>query len=308
MKITILSPEVDVKGGWGTYTNELKSQLEKAGHEVNLHKVNSTLGKMDLINPLFEKFDRGDLTIASAAYYTPRLNPDIIIAHGTYALWKPYPLGGFLEFRAMKRARVISCSQFTHDLLLKRGVESEILLHPIDIHRWIYRQRKKADVFLSVCRLVNRKGIDLALKALAQTDFKEYLIIGDGSEMGKLQILAKDLGIENKVKFLGWVAHDQLQQYFTYADVYIQPNRIVGHKFEGLGISFMETQACGLPCITTPNGGQSSAVLDKETGYVTNNLTGAILDMKKNLPTLSKNARRWAEENNWEAYLDKLLL
>ena len=307
-KITLLSPETEKRGGWGTYTLELKKNLEARGHLVTLHKVAATLGKRDLYLPLKEDFDRGDLTIACCAYYCPRLNPDIIIAHGTYALWKPYPLGRFLESRAMRNTRVIACSGFTHDRLLQQGIPSEVMIHPIDINRWVYKQRKKADSFISVSRLVNRKGIDLAIRALAKTDFKEYLIVGDGSEIAKLKRLAESLGMADRIKFLGWVPHEELQEYYNRADVYIQPNRITGHKFEGLGISFMEAQACGLPCITTPNGGQASAVLNEKTGYITDNLKNAILDMKTNIPILSKNARRWAEENNWDDYIHKLLV
>lgn len=73
----------------------------------------------------------------------------------------------------------------------------------------------------------------------------------------------RDLGIQRHVLFAGSVPNEQLPAYLAIADVFIRPSRS-----EGLGISFLEAMAAGVPVIGTPVGGIPDFLKDGETGLL----------------------------------------
>jgi phosphatidylinositol alpha-1,6-mannosyltransferase len=129
-------------------------------------------------------------------------------------------------------------------------------------------------VLLTVARLAKRKGHDLVLRALpflAGHHDLHYLIVGAGEDRPRLEALAGETGLENRVTFAGWVEDRDLPDYYRLADIYVMPNREVlevTDSLEGFGISFIEAAACGIPAIAGKSGGTGAAVLDRETGYL----------------------------------------
>lgn len=114
-------------------------------------------------------------------------------------------------------------------------------------------------ILISVGRLVKRKGYEYAIQAIAKLMYPniKYLIIGDGPEMKRLKQLAMHLGVEDKVRFIGFVPDERKFQYLTVSDIYILPS-----LHEGFGICLLEAMYCGLPIISTDNGGQTDFLLE----------------------------------------------
>src|SRR5262249_29460128 len=96
------------------------------------------------------------------------------------------------------------------------------------------------------------------------------LLVGSGPYLGKLRLIAKDLGVSESVVFTGEVAGEDLPAYYDAADVFAMPcrTRRAGRDVEGLGIVFLEAAASGLPVIAGNSGGAPDAVRDGETGFV----------------------------------------
>jgi glycosyltransferase involved in cell wall biosynthesis len=113
----------------------------------------------------------------------------------------------------------------------------------------------KDDLFytISVGRLIKRKGFDFLIRSVAQiTDDKVHaLVIGEGPELGYLQNLAQELGIQDRIHFVGGVSEEKKFQYLSNADVYV-----LSSVHEGYGIVLQEAMQVGLPIIATDNGGQ----------------------------------------------------
>lgn len=109
-------------------------------------------------------------------------------------------------------------------------------------------------ILISVGRLVKRKGYEWALKATSELNDPRvtYLIIGDGPEKENLKSLAKRLGVENSVRFLGYVSEDKKFQYLSVSDLYI-----LSSLHEGFGVCLLEAMHCGLPIVSTDNGGHT---------------------------------------------------
>lgn len=107
---------------------------------------------------------------------------------------------------------------------------------------------------IAVSRLVTRKGYPDLLAALAQCRSRQLrlLIAGDGPEGPRLREICAELGISDRVRFLGQVSEEQKYQYLSNADMFA-----LATHHEGYGIVYQEAMHCGLPIVTTNVGGQT---------------------------------------------------
>ena len=126
-------------------------------------------------------------------------------------------------------------------------------------------------VFVSVCRLLEKKGVDNTLRAFARLADPScrYVIAGDGPFRPELEALAETLGIAGRVRFAGQLPADDLIDHYCLGDVFVMPNRALPDgDTEGFGLVFLEANACGLPVIAGRDGGSTDAVQDGENGLV----------------------------------------
>jgi glycosyltransferase involved in cell wall biosynthesis len=117
---------------------------------------------------------------------------------------------------------------------------------------------------ISVARLLHWKGLHLGLRAFAQAaipDDSEYWIVGEGPELANLRALTADLGLGDRVKFLGNLPRDRVLDCLTQAQVLIHPS-----LHESGGFVCLEAMAAGLPVLCLDLGGPSLQVTD-ETGF-----------------------------------------
>ena len=128
-------------------------------------------------------------------------------------------------------------------------------------------------VIVSVGRLVHRKGQDVLIESMPEIiksiDDVHLLLIGEGPYKQELEKRIKNLGLANRVTFVGRVQYADLPRYICVGDVFAMPSRsrLAGLEVEGLGIVYLEASACGLPVIGGISGGAPDAVLQGETGF-----------------------------------------
>ena len=129
-------------------------------------------------------------------------------------------------------------------------------------------------VILTVARLVERKGIDVVIRAMPKVleavPDAVYLVIGTGPYQGTLERLARESGLEGKVIFVGQVPDEELPCYYGACDLFVLLSRTLADKgeTEGFGIVFLEAGACGKPVIGGRGGGTSEAIEDGVTGLL----------------------------------------
>ncbi len=128
-------------------------------------------------------------------------------------------------------------------------------------------------VFVSVCRLLEKKGVDTAMRGFAELVVRHpdsrYLIVGAGPYEDELQALAHRLGVADRVVFAGQVADEELADHYRLGDAFVMPNRALPNgDTEGFGLVFLEANACGLPVIAGRDGGSTDAVRDGVNGLV----------------------------------------
>ena len=116
---------------------------------------------------------------------------------------------------------------------------------------------------LSVGRLVYQKGFDLAICALSQLKDLEWTwtIAGDGPQMPVLKVMAEEYGINDRIRFLGWLSSEQIKEQYAAANLFLFPSR-----HEGMPNAVLEAMASGLPVVATQIAGNEELVVDGKTG------------------------------------------
>jgi rhamnosyl/mannosyltransferase len=123
-----------------------------------------------------------------------------------------------------------------------------------------------SSVVLTVGRLVYYKGIDVLLDALSMTRHLRLVVAGGGPLRGRLEGRAADLGIADRIKWLGSVTDDELVGAFSAADLFVLPSVA---RSEAFGLVQVEAMAAGLPVVSTRLGtGVEIVNLDGSTGIV----------------------------------------
>ena len=154
------------------------------------------------------------------------------------------------------------------------GREVEVLHNGVDVDHFRPMQRaaplskslglpEGVRVIASVGRLVGWKGLRVIIELLPQLPQDvHFLVIGDGPDEARLREQAAQLGVAPRVHFCGRIAHQQLPQLLTQADMLVQPS--LGE--ESFGITLVEAMACGLPVLASNQGGMTEIVLPGLTG------------------------------------------
>lgn len=120
--------------------------------------------------------------------------------------------------------------------------------------------KKPDDVFLvTTSRLVHKNGVDDVIRALPLLpENVSFLIYGIGPDEEKLRKLADELGVSARAWFMGQIGHDEMPLMLAACDIFIRPSRS-----EGMGNSFVEAMAAGLPVIATQEGGIADFLYDE---------------------------------------------
>ncbi len=184
-----------------------------------------------------------------------------------------YTRGEVLRFSNVAPERVIVLSNTVGDAFMpgdgtgfRRGLgigNSRILL---TVGRMDSRERYKGQdrVIAALPRLL-ASGLDVI-----------YLIVGDGDDRARLEQLAREMAVEDRVRFLGALDTAQLVEVYRAADLFVMPS-----TGEGFGISFLEAMACGTPAVGFAAGGAADALVDGHLGAVVTgeDLTGSLIAM-----------------------------
>lgn len=164
----------------------------------------------------------------------------------------------------------IASSPFLHPLaekcvVIPLGIHVERFadVDPHAVAAW--RARYNPPIVLFVGRLRYYKGLHVLLDAFPQVQAK-LLIAGSGPERDRLSMQAADLGIADRVHFLGDIDDQDLPALYRAADIFVLPAHL---RAEALGLSQIEAMASGVPCVCTELGtGTSYANLHEQTGLV----------------------------------------
>lgn len=162
--------------------------------------------------------------------------------------------------------------------------------------------------FLYVGRLRRYKGVETAIRALAQLNAKRPGVVldiaGRGDDQPRLEALARELGVSGAVRFHGFVSESEKRGLLraTWANLFPSAK-------EGWGITNVEAAACGTPSLASDSPGLRDSVRDGETGFLVPHGDAEALAARMEqlagdpalVARLGASARRFAESLTWEA-------
>ncbi|MCR0985109.1 glycosyltransferase family 4 protein [Roseomonas populi] len=153
--------------------------------------------------------------------------------------------------------------------VLRNGVDLDLFTPPVS------RRAARAalglgeePVLISVGHLIERKGHHHVIGALPMLPGHSLLILGEGSERGALLALARRLGVEERVRFVGAQPHASLPGWYGAADA-----MVLASSREGWANVLLESMACGTPVVASPAWGSREAVRSPAAGLVLDETT-----------------------------------
>jgi phosphatidylinositol alpha-1,6-mannosyltransferase len=255
--------------------------------------------------------------------------PVVVHTHGFEVAWARVPVMRHALRRIGRAASVITVvSDFTARFieravggpekiqLLRTGVDLDRFTPQVDAA--VVRARydiSDRPVVACVSRLVARKGQDRIIEAMpavrARVPRATALIVGGGPSRARLEAKARALGAADAVVFTGEVPEQDLAAHYAAGDIFAMPcrSRYGGLEVEGLGLVYLEAQACARPAIAGDSGGAPEAIIPEETGLVvpgdsTEPLAEALVRLladQQAARAMGQAGRRFVErEHRWE--------
>ncbi len=161
--------------------------------------------------------------------------------------------------------RIYAVSRELADFASANGHQRRAAVIPngVDLSRFVKPHTRipgtEGVVLVTTSRLVPKNAVDDVIRALAiLPEQVRFFIYGKGGNE-KLRALARQCGVSGRTHFMGHVDHEQLPDALAASDIFVRPSRS-----EGMGLSFIEAMAAGLPVIATQTGGLSELVFDAE--------------------------------------------
>lgn len=178
-----------------------------------------------------------------------------------FGRWRIWPFLPLLTVGFRRATVVQAISTFLGTWARRRGFRGPLEIIPNGVNVKKLRGEPVAHdgvVLITTSRLVKKNAVDDIIRALALLSAHISLrVLGFGSEEKKLKALAHGLGLARRVIFLNHIAPDEIPRYLHAADIFIRPSRS-----EGMGNSFIEAMAAGLPVVATQEGGIADFLFD----------------------------------------------
>ena len=269
----------------------------------------------------------GHVNFSPMAIFVNLLNPKIkkyLIVYGV-DVWKKLALIEMLGIN--KIAHILSISAYTKEEMKKYNniSNNKFTITPCTLdpfYSTIVNENEKlvlpkGKIILSVTRLDSSeyyKNIGLVIKALPEV-LKSipdacYVIVGEGTDRFRLELLAKELGVRDNVIFAGYVPDNLLPLYYKASDVFVLPS-----TKEGFGIVFLEAMYFSKPCIGANAGGIPEVIADGKSGFLIdpkqiNALSEKIIKLLKDKDLCSSIGKagkeRFEKKFSFEAFKERL--
>lgn len=204
--------------------------------------------------------------------------------------------------------------------IVSNGVDVGFFAHPkskeeIAAVRMELGIGKEEKVIITTSRLVYKNGIDQLILGFNEWITKskipsKLLIIGEGKQEKYLRKIVRKLGIEKKVLFIGQKPYTSLPLYLQASDVFVRPSRS-----EGMGNSFIEALAAGIPIVGTKVGGivdflkheETGMLIDRDNPYAIARAIHALVQNKQLTDSIVSNGSKMVHERyEWDMIADKM--
>jgi phosphatidylinositol alpha-1,6-mannosyltransferase len=239
----------------------------------------------------------------------------LVFAHGNEALRRDGKRGERLR-SALARARSVAAnSRYTAGLIAGLHPDIQVVNLPVRRLSPVEGVARQGNHTVTSGRLEPRKGMDMVIRALPDLPQARYTVVGDGADRPRLESLASELGVQDRVVFAGAADEARKSALLSAADIFAMPARREAASVEGYGLVYLEAAWFSLPSIAGLEGGAPDAVLDGRTGLLVDgadarSVRDALARLVNDAPlriALGNAARERVETLTWEAVLPRYL-
>jgi len=183
--------------------------------------------------------------------------------------------------------------------VLRNGVDAD-LFAPVDRDAARAELGLTGPTLVAVGNVLVSKGQDIAIRSLTILQDTTLLIVGAGADEGAFRHLALDIGVADRVRFVGRVKQEELARYFCAADI-----SVLASMREGWPNVLLESMACGTPVVASGVGGVPEIITAPETGRIMKDrtpeaLADAVLSLRA-APPAWQAVRAYSESFGWGA-------
>jgi len=273
--------------------------------------------KPNIVHAVMESYAGGALLLTKYLY--PRAKRILTLQSGDLddpKKQKKILIGIFWKLIHRTPDKLTAISSFLAKRAERLGVKKEnieITPNGVDLSRIPNISEKIPNRVICVARLSWEKGLDYLIKAWPEILRKEpetkLVLVGEGDKRREIENLIKELNISGSVELRGNLPHDKTLEEIKKSEIFICPSLA-----EGLGIVFIEAQACGVPPIGTKVGGIPDVIQDNENGLLieprnSQVIADAIIKLlqdKNFTDRLSKKALETVKKYDWENIVEKI--
>lgn len=239
-------------------------------------------GKLEDYDVIVAHFGNNGLRVARAMKRRRIAAPLVTIFHG-HDVGAPMHDGTLSRYEVVFQlgALHMPVNAFFRDALIAAGAAAKsVAVHHMGVNTdeigfGLARRGDAPLALISVCRLTEKKGIDFALRALAEVQGVRpdldwsYTIIGGGELLGEMRQLAATLQLSERVTFLGPRPHSEVKQRLSQAHAFVLPSvKAANGDLEGIPVALMEAMAAGLTVVSTHHSGIPELIEDGRTGLL----------------------------------------
>jgi teichuronic acid biosynthesis glycosyltransferase TuaC len=223
----------------------------------------------------------------------------------------------WVRWAAANSSALITVSRALADRLAALRVTAplvEVVRNGVDLEKFSPRDRavrrkemsSAKRLVLSVGHLVAAKGHAIAIEAVARLEDTALVVVGTGPERAALEQLARKLGVDSRVTFLGFVPHERMPAVYNAADALV-----LASANEGMPNVVLESIACGTPVAATNVGGIGEIVRSPAAGVLmaersADGLRAALERLfAQSIPV--EDTRAYAETFGWSQVVDQQL-
>jgi glycosyltransferase involved in cell wall biosynthesis len=241
--------------------------------------------------------------------------PYVITTHNELFYFRHFVSRKFSMKILQSASAILPINFASYTFFKTTGLPGTTLL-PLGFHRNFLRKQKEVPAgpvkIVTIAELIKLKNIDKVIMAVAKLENTlpfTYTIIGRGPEKERLQALVADHKLQDRIKFIDHIPHDQIADELYKYDIFIMPSYV-----ETFGRVYFEAMAMGIPIICAKNSGIFGYFKEGEEGFsVDHRNINDISDILKKLITrpderlqVGMQGQKFVENYTWDRIANAL--